>query len=724
MKQLKQEKVIKTSYLIGLLFGLSAIIYFFAANWGGLDRYVKIGLVVILMLLFYGVSYGFSRWKKHQQDVGAWIFWGGSIAFGVAVALLGQVYNSHADSYSLFLVWLIPSVLLAIFTRYPIFSVQSYILLNITIYTYFYPLNSWLSRSDTEDTLILIGIILLNMACLYVFINRGPRLISYLSSVWIQILSIGLTTKWTSIYLFNEEQDFSFIGIIAYLVIAFISGWVLYDYLNRRKNKVITVIFALGISINLIVQFLMISTWINGFLTYFVGLFIAIALVVLGTKWLTKLTSAKQASDENHFLPMLIKLVFVFLAVLLLSSSLIGILFLIGLEDYITWIMVAMVILVPIGSTLSRNNAILRYTVMLSGGIISSVVLWDHSSVVLFIYLLLIGYTTWRERERIVYPFGLGGMIYATVLLLYKLFPEIAGDVIVLLLIALTFGLYYWLKNPYTKGWNLVAILTLWLILTFFSEPSVLYYLYNFSYLFFLIYLTYRVVHKRNHWLEYAAIFYLIGYLGYKYYDLFWTLLHKSITFAIVGAIFLCIALYLDKKTESRDRQGRFEFVLQGVRKWVPIVLVQLIILFVIIFQKETILRNGTDIVLQVEPVDPRSILQGDYVQLSYNISQIDTNERYDRVYVLLEKDANGIYQIKEIYDTIKEARDKQTKEHQVIVTGKANGDTITYGIENFFIEEGTGIEVEQNAKYANIKVGSNGDAILISISKSLPEMK
>ena len=313
-------------------------------------------------------------------------------------------------------------------------------------------------------------------------------------------------------------------------------------------------------------------------------------------------------------------------------------------------------------------------------------------------------------------------MIYASVLLLYKLFPEISGDVVIIILIALTFGIYFWLKNPYTKGWNLVAILTLWLILTFFSESSALYYLYNFSYLFFLIYFTYRVVQNRNHWLEYASILYLIGYLGYKYYDLFWTLLHKSITFAIVGGIFFGIALYLDKKIKSSNSEGRFEFVLKGARKWIPIVLIQLVILTLIIFQKESILRNGMDIILKVEPVDPRSLLQGDYVELSYNISQVETEDYSEQVYVLVEKDENGIYQIKQIYDTIEEARDEKTGKNQAILTGKSNGDTITYGIEHFFIEEGTGREVEQNAKYAKIRVGSNGDAILISISKSLPE--
>ena len=79
---------------------------------------------------------------------------------------------------------------------------------------------------------------------------------------------------------------------------------------------------------------------------------------------------------------------------------------------------------------------------------------------------------------------------------------------------------------------------------------------------------------------------------------------------------------------------------------------------------------------------------------------------------------------MKGIYDTIEEAKKERTDDHQVIVTGKANGNTITYGIENFFIEEGTGLEVRTRMLNMQIKVGSNGDAILISVLSNLPEDK
>ena len=215
---------------------------------------------------------------------------------------------------------------------------------------------------------------------------------------------------------------------------------------------------------------------------------------------------------------------------------------------------------------------------------------------------------------------------------------------------------------------------------------------------------------------------YLIAFFGYKYYDLFWKLLHKSLTFALAGAVFFIIALYLDRR-QTREEMGQGGFILGGVRKWVPIVLLQLLIIGAIIVQKEIILRNGTEIMLEVEPVDPRAFMQGDYVDLAYNISTYEAglDEHSGRVYVLLEKDEAGISQIKKVYDNMNEAREQMNEGHEVILQGELNGDRITYGIESFFIEEGTGEWAEENADFAKVKVGSNGDAILMELGNKAP---
>ena len=46
----------------------------------------------------------------------------------------------------------------------------------------------------------------------------------------------------------------------------------------------------------------------------------------------------------------------------------------------------------------------------------------------------------------------------------------------------------------------------------------------------------------------------------------------------------------------------------------------------------------------------------------------------------------------------------------------------VYFGIENFFVGEGTGLEVERKAKYAKIKVTSKGDAFITELLEKIPE--
>jgi uncharacterized membrane-anchored protein len=59
--------------------------------------------------------------------------------------------------------------------------------------------------------------------------------------------------------------------------------------------------------------------------------------------------------------------------------------------------------------------------------------------------------------------------------------------------------------------------------------------------------------------------------------------------------------------------------------KWI-IILVNLIILLGLftnsIIEKETLLADGKLILLELAPADPRSLMQGDYMRLRYNIAE------------------------------------------------------------------------------------------------------
>ena len=128
--------------------------------------------------------------------------------------------------------------------------------------------------------------------------------------------------------------------------------------------------------------------------------------------------------------------------------------------------------------------------------------------------------------------------------------------------------------------------------------------------------------------------------------------------------------------------------------------LVQCGILLFMIQSRASILRNGREVVLKTEPVDPRDLLRGDYVTLGYSISSFpateiegDFNTHFDKstpVYVALKKGADGIWDksrasVSPIADL---------KPDEVLITGRArNGFTpktsdnilVDYGIERFY---------------------------------------
>jgi uncharacterized membrane-anchored protein len=161
--------------------------------------------------------------------------------------------------------------------------------------------------------------------------------------------------------------------------------------------------------------------------------------------------------------------------------------------------------------------------------------------------------------------------------------------------------------------------------------------------------------------------------------------------------------------------------------------LVQCGILFYMIQSRASILKNGTEVVLKTEPIDPRDLLRGDYVTLGYSISsfpasEIDggTDKRADEsspIYVALKKDADGIW----VKSRASVAPIADLKPEEVLITGRSlygftpkSSDTVrvNYGIERFYVPEGEGraIEAERNERRI--------DAVIMVSAKGRAQMK
>jgi len=158
--------------------------------------------------------------------------------------------------------------------------------------------------------------------------------------------------------------------------------------------------------------------------------------------------------------------------------------------------------------------------------------------------------------------------------------------------------------------------------------------------------------------------------------------------------------------------------------KWNPgsalrlvfVVVVLTLVLAGMIGRKQWTLITGTPVVLETQPVDPRSLFRGDYVRLNYTINTLGSDrfelpdvQRGDVVYVTLkkgdpywqpvavstERPEDDAVAIKGRVDRVSKQRwNRDTRKMEEVSELR-----LKYGIENYFVPEGTGRALERPAQ-------------------------
>ena len=121
-----------------------------------------------------------------------------------------------------------------------------------------------------------------------------------------------------------------------------------------------------------------------------------------------------------------------------------------------------------------------------------------------------------------------------------------------------------------------------------------------------------------------------------------------------------------------------------------------LLVLVLFIGMKEFTLRTGTEVVLHTLPIDPYDIFRGDYVTFKYEISELEivgpaSFAVGDTVYVGLTLDGKEIVAI---------GSPTLVRPSSIFIKGTVeeiwdNFLIIRYGIEDYFVPEGKGYDIE-----------------------------
>lgn len=129
------------------------------------------------------------------------------------------------------------------------------------------------------------------------------------------------------------------------------------------------------------------------------------------------------------------------------------------------------------------------------------------------------------------------------------------------------------------------------------------------------------------------------------------------------------------------------------------------------VWQKEETLAKGRLILLELAPVDPRSLMQGDYMRLSYAISQVpELDSLQHRGYAVVRVGEGGVAHLVRYQD--KSA--PLAKGEQLLKYFKGDW-SLNIGAESYFFEEGQGPLFEQ-AKFGGLKVDDSGNSILVGL--------
>lgn len=215
----------------------------------------------------------------------------------------------------------------------------------------------------------------------------------------------------------------------------------------------------------------------------------------------------------------------------------------------------------------------------------------------------------------------------------------------------------------------------------------------------------------------------VISFFSWYYYNLQASLLFKSIVLIIFGIAMLVAWLvinyiYGNKATNKLSRLMPHTF---AKRKWLVIatILLALSAINININKKQDLIANGEILLFKLAPVDPKSLMQGDYMRLRFDIA-VQTQESLRKLnehntiavnqgHILVTRGENNVVELDGIYDGQKLSKNQyklpfKYRKYQIVFTTNA-----------FYFQEGKA-EHFQKAKYGQFRVSNTGEMLLVNM--------
>ena len=132
------------------------------------------------------------------------------------------------------------------------------------------------------------------------------------------------------------------------------------------------------------------------------------------------------------------------------------------------------------------------------------------------------------------------------------------------------------------------------------------------------------------------------------------------------------------------------------------------------IVEKERLLADGDVVLLELAPVDPRSLIQGDYMRLDYAIvRRMEGQERWPRDgAIVVTVDANRVATF------VRRDDGRPLATGELLLRYRRRDLRVRVGSDAFFFEEGSAARYAR-ARYGELRVARDGNSVLVGLRDS-----
>ncbi|MFB9067561.1 GDYXXLXY domain-containing protein [Pseudofulvimonas gallinarii] len=131
------------------------------------------------------------------------------------------------------------------------------------------------------------------------------------------------------------------------------------------------------------------------------------------------------------------------------------------------------------------------------------------------------------------------------------------------------------------------------------------------------------------------------------------------------------------------------------------------------IISRERLVREGETVLLELAPVDPRSLMQGDYMALAFALAHevpSSGDDRHADGYLILQRDAER----RATFVRVQPAAQPRAGD-ELALRYRVRGGRVRLVSNAWFFSEGQA-ERYQPARWGEMRVGDDGEALLVAL--------